>query len=135
MVDKTGPPRPAGRGTRVLCPPQPITGSAATTQHRAHAARISHSHPASEETTRQPRDHLVLPEALTMDVKPADAEPAVNRDDPRQADLAHEDPPVQPDNARPRYTLYQRLSVGHAGGKPVELPGTCSGHPTNTGYT
>ena len=68
-----------------------------------------------------------------MDVKPAAVEPAVNRDDPRQADLAQEDPLVQPDNARPRNTLHQCLSVGHAGRKGVDLPGTCSRHPTNTG--
>ena len=33
-----------------------------------------------------------------MDVKPAAAGPAVNRDDPGQANLAQEDPLVQPDN-------------------------------------
>ena len=61
------------------------------------------------------------------------AEPAINRDDPRRADLAQEDPLVQPDNARPRDTLHQRLSVGRAGRKGVDLPGTCNGHPTNMG--
>ena len=68
-----------------------------------------------------------------MNVKPAAAGPAVNRDDPRQADLAREDPLVQPDNARTRKTLHQRLSVGHASEKGDELPGSCSRHPTNAG--
>ena len=68
-----------------------------------------------------------------MDVKPAAAEPTVNRDDPRQADPAQEDPLVHHDNVRPRNTLHQRMSVGHASEKGVELPGSCSGHPTNTG--
>ena len=58
-----------------------------------------------------------------MDVKPAAAGPVVNRDDPRQADLAQEDPLAQPDNARPRNTLHQRPSIGRAGEKGVELPG------------
>ena len=49
-----------------------------------------------------------------MDVKPAAAELAVNRDDLRQANPAQEDLLVQPDNARPRNTLHQRLLVGHA---------------------
>ena len=66
-------------------------------------------------------------------IKPTAAEPAVNRDDPRRADLTQENPLVQPDNARPRDTLHQRLSVGHAGGKGVHLPDTCNGHPTNMG--
>ena len=68
-----------------------------------------------------------------MEVKPAAAEPAVTHDNPRQADLPQEDPLVRPDNARPRNTLHQRLSLGHAGGTGVDLPGTCSGHPTNMG--
>ena len=50
-------------------------------------------------------------EPLTMDVQSAAARPAVNRDDPRQADLAQEDSLVPPNNARPRNTLHQRLSV------------------------
>ena len=100
---------------------------------QAHAARIPHRPPASEETTRQPRDNLVSPEAPRMNVKPAAAEPAVNRDNPRQADFAQEDPLVQRDNARPRNKLHQCLSVGHARGKGVDVPGTCSGHPTNKG--
>ena len=68
-----------------------------------------------------------------MDVKPASAGLAVDRDDSRQANLAREDPLVQPDNARLRNTLHQRLSVRRAGEKGIELPGSCSGHPTNTG--
>ena len=40
-----------------------------------------------------------------MDVKPAAAGPAVNRNDPGQADLTQEDPLVQPDNTRTRNTL------------------------------
>ena len=72
---------------------------------------------ASEETTRRPCDHLLSPEDPTMDVKPTAAKPGVNRDDPRRADLAQEDPLVQANDARLRDTLHQRLSVGHAGGK------------------
>ena len=121
------------RGTHVLCPPQPATGSAAMTHRRAHATRVLHWPAAGEETTRRPRDHLVSPEAPTIDAKPAAAEPAINRDDPRQADPTEGNPLVQPNNARPRNTLHQRLSVGHAGGKGVELPDKCSGQPTNTG--
>ena len=43
------------------------------------------------------------------------------------------DPLIQPDKARRRNKLHQRLSVGHTGGKDVGLPGTCNGHPKNTG--
>ena len=68
-----------------------------------------------------------------MDVTPTAAESAVNPDDPARADLAQEDPLVQPNKARPRNTLHQRLWVGRAGGKDVNLPGTCNGHPTNRG--
>ena len=68
-----------------------------------------------------------------MDVTPTAAESAVNRDGPGRADLAQEDPLVQPDKARPRNTLHQRLSVGHAGGKDVDLPSPCNGHPKNSG--
>ena len=84
-------------------------------------------------TTRQPWDRLVSPEAPTMDVEPTATGPAINRDDPGQANLAREDPLAQPDNARPRNTLRQRLSVGRAGEGGVKLPGLCSGHPTNAG--
>ena len=68
-----------------------------------------------------------------MDVTPTAAESAVNRDDPGRANLAQEDPLVQPDKARPRNTLQQCLSVGHTGGNDVNLPGTCNGHPKNRG--
>ena len=68
-----------------------------------------------------------------MDVTPTAAESAVNRDDPGRAKLAQEDPLVPPDDARPRNTLQQRLSVGHTGGKDVNLPGTCNGHPKSRG--
>ena len=68
-----------------------------------------------------------------MDVTPTAAESAVNCDDPGRADLASEDPLVQPDKARPRNTLHQRLPVGRAGGKDVDLPGTCNRHPKNRG--
>ena len=68
-----------------------------------------------------------------MDVTPTAAESAVNRDDPGPADLAQEDPLMQPDKARARNTLHQRLSVGHTGGKDVDLPGTCNGRPKNRG--
>ena len=67
------------------------------------------------------------------DVTPMAAGLAVNRDDPGRVNLAQEDPLVQPDKARPRNTLQQRLSVGHTGGKDVNVPGTCNGHPKNRG--
>ena len=57
----------------------------------------------------------------------------MNRSNPRGADVAQEDPLVQRDNQRPRDTLHQRLSVGHASGKGVYLPGTCNGDPKNMG--
>ena len=60
---------------------------------------------AREETTR-PRDHLLPPEDPTKDVTPTAATSAVHRYKPRRADLAQEDPLVQPDNARPRNTLH-----------------------------
>ena len=68
-----------------------------------------------------------------MDVKLAATGTAINRDDPRQANLAQENPLVQPDNALLRNTLQQRLSVRRASKSGVELPGICSGHPTNAG--
>ena len=68
-----------------------------------------------------------------MDVTPTAAESAVNRDDPGRANLAQEDPLVQPDKVRPRNTLQQHLSVGHTGRKDVHLPGTCNEHPKNRG--
>ena len=68
-----------------------------------------------------------------MDVNPAATGPAIKCDDPGQAGLAQKNPLVQPDNARPRNTLHQHLSVGHASESGVELPGLCNGHPTNAG--
>ena len=56
-----------------------------------------------------------------------------HREDPGQTDLAQEDPLVQHNNARPRSTLKQRLPVGRAAEKGVEVPGSCSEHPTNAG--
>ena len=61
-----------------------------------------------------------------MDVTPTSAESATNHDDPGRANLAHKHPLVQPNNARPRNTLQQRLLVGHTGRKDVNLPGTCN---------
>ena len=90
-------------------------------------------HPRREETIRRPRDHTLSPEDPTRGVKPTAAETAVNHDDPERANLGQEDPLVQPDKARPRNTLHQRLSVGHADGKGVDLPGACNGHPTHMG--
>ena len=113
--------------------PQPATGPAVTTHRHARATRIPHRPYTSEETTRRPRGHLLPPKDPTMDVTPTAAELAVNRNDPRRADLAQEDPLIQPDKARPRNTLHQRLSVGHTGGKDVDLPGTCNGHSMNRG--
>ena len=57
-----------------------------------------------------------------MDIKPAAVEQAVNRDDPRQADLAQENPRVKQDKARLSNTLHQHLLVGHTGENSVVLP-------------
>ena len=102
-----------------------------TTHRRARATRIPHRPYAREETTRRPQDHHLLLEDPTLDVRQTAAESAVNRDDPVRADLAQEDPLVQPDKARPRNTLHQHLSVRHAGEKDVDLPDACNGHPKN----
>ena len=64
-----------------------------------------------------------------MDVTPTAAESSINRDDPRRANLAQEGPLVQPDNARTRNTLQQRLSVRHIGWTNVNLPGTLQRTP------
>ena len=113
--------------------PQPATGAAGTTHRHARATRIPHRPSAREETTRRPRDHLLPPEDPAMDITPTAAESAVHRDNPGRANLAQEDPLVQPDKARPRNTLQQHLSVGHAGGKDVTMPGTWNGHPKKRG--
>ena len=68
-----------------------------------------------------------------MDITPTAADLAVHRDKPGRVDPAQEDPLVQPDNARTRNTLHQRPSVGRAGGKDVDLPGTCNRHLKNRG--
>ena len=68
-----------------------------------------------------------------MDVTPTAAESAMNHDDPGRAHLAQKDPLVQRNDARPRNTLQQRLSVGHTSGEGVNLPGTCNGHPRSRG--
>ena len=68
-----------------------------------------------------------------MDVTPTASESATNHDDPGRATLAERDPLVQPNNARPRNTLQQRLSIGHTSGEGVNLPGTCNGHPRSRG--
>ena len=68
-----------------------------------------------------------------MEVTPTAAEWAINHDDPERGNLAQKDPLAQPNNARPRNTLQQRLSVGHTSGKDVNLPGTCNGQPKSRG--
>ena len=68
-----------------------------------------------------------------MDVTPTAAVSTMSHDDPGRASLAQKDPLVQPNNARPRNTLQQRLSVGHTSGEGVKLPGTCNGHPMSRG--
>ena len=68
-----------------------------------------------------------------MDVTSMAAESAMNNDDPRRANLAQKDPLVQPNNARPRKTLQQRLSTGHTSGEGVNLPCTCNSHPKSRG--
>ena len=70
----------------------------------------------------------VLP---VLDIQVWDVEPFT--DDPGRANLAQKDPLVQPNNARQRNTLKQRVSVGHTDGKDVNLPGTCNGHPKSRG--
>ena len=79
--------------------------------------------------TRRPQDHLLPPEDADINVTPMAAESAISHDDPGRANLAQKDSLVQPNNARPRNTLQQRLLVGHTGGKGVNLPGTCNRHP------
>ena len=113
--------------------PQPATGPAATTHGHTRATRFSHRPYAKEETTRRPWDHFLSAQDPTIDVTPMAAEWAVNRDDPGQANLAQQDPLVQPNNTRPRNTLQQRLSVGHTGGTDVNLPSRCNGHPKSRG--
>ena len=68
-----------------------------------------------------------------MDVKPAATRPAIDPNDPGQADLAQENPLVQADNAQQRNTPHQCLSVRRAGESGVELPGLCSRYQTNAG--
>ena len=68
-----------------------------------------------------------------MDVTPTAAESSTNHDDPGRAHLTQKDPLVQPNNARPRNALQQRLSTGHTSGEGVNLPGTCNGHPRSRG--
>ena len=45
---------------------------------------------------RHPWDRLTSPETLTMGVKPAAKRPAINRDEPGQADLTCQSPPHNP---------------------------------------
>ena len=113
--------------------PQPTTGPAAMTHRHTRATRISRQPYTREEMTRRPRDHLLPPEDPAMDVTPTASESAINHDDPGRSNLAQEDPLVQPDKARPRNALQQRLSVGHTGRRDVDLPGTCNGHSKNRG--
>ena len=58
-----------------------------------------------------------------MDLKPGTTGPAINRDDAGQASFAQENPLVQSDNAQPRNTVHQQLSVGRASERGVELLG------------
>ena len=68
-----------------------------------------------------------------MDVTLTAADSAINHDDPGRANLAQKVPLVQPNDARPRNTLQQRLSVGHTNGKVVNLPDTCNRYPKSRG--
>ena len=68
-----------------------------------------------------------------MDVTPTAAESAMNQDESGRANLAQKDPLVQSNNARPRNTLQQRVSIGHTSRESVNLPGTCTGHPKSGG--
>ena len=81
-------------------------------QHTAgHTRRESHTgRPRGGGKTRQPWDRLVSPEAPTMGVKPAATGPAINRDDPGQADLARENP---------RRTTRKRVTAQHTLPTPV----------------
>ena len=107
--------------------PEGHCGRYAATRRRAHAARVPHRPPADGETTRHPWDGVVSPEAPTMGVKPAAKRPAIDRDNPRQADLERESPLAQPNDARPRNTLLPRLLVGRAGDSGTELPAYAAG--------
>ena len=113
--------------------PRPATGPTATTRSRTRATRVLHRPCAREETTRRPRDRLLMTEDRTMDVTPTAAESARNHDDPGRAGLAQKDPLVQPSNARPHNTLQQRLLTGKTSGEGVNLPGTCNEHPRSRG--
>ena len=68
-----------------------------------------------------------------MIVTPTAAGSATNHNDPGRADLAQQDPLVQPSNARPCNTLRQHPSTGHTSGEGVHLPGTHDGHPRSEG--
>ena len=68
-----------------------------------------------------------------MIVTPTAAGSATNHNDPVPADLAQQDPLVQPSNARPRNTLRQHPSTGDTGREGVNLPGTHDGHPRSEG--
>ena len=63
-----------------------------------------------------------------MDVKPAAAEPAVSRDDPRQADLAQEDPLDNP-TTRDRATHSTNACWL---GSPAGEASTCQAHAADT---
>ena len=103
------------------------------TPSRTRLARVPRRPCAREETTRQPRDHLLLPEDLAMDVTPTAADSSTYQEDPGQANLAQKDPLLQPNNGRPRNTIQQRLSIRHTSGEGINLPGTCNGHPRSRG--
>ena len=57
-----------------------------------------------------------------MNVMPTATESATNHDNHGRADLAQNDPLVQPNNAPPRNTLQQHPSTGHTSGEGVNLP-------------
>ena len=100
---------------------------------RTRATQVPHRPCAREETTRRPGDHLLPPDDLAMDVTPTAAESAMNHDNPGRANLVRKDPLVKPNNAQPRNTFGQRLSVGHTSRESGNLPGTCNGHPRSIG--
>ena len=113
--------------------PRPATGPAATTHGRTRTTRVPHRPRAGEETKWRTWDRLLPPEGRTMIVTPTAAGSATNHNDLGRADLAQKDPLVQPNNARPRNTLWQHLSTGHTSGEGVHLPGTRDGHPRSGG--
>ena len=61
-------------------------------RNRTRATRVPHLPCAREETTRRPRDHLLLPGGLAMNFTPTAADSPINHDDPGRANHVQKDP-------------------------------------------